>query len=423
MRSISILLILLFLPAAAFSQWQTLNSGTSANLRAIYFTNPSTGFAAGSGGTLIKTTNSGISWAPLSSGLSSDINSVYFYNATTGLACGNSGNIIITTNAGSSWNPVVSGVTDNLYAISFFNYSNGVCSGSSGTLLYTTSGGLNWVVAVNGFLSSYYAIHMPSAANAIAGGVNTIFQPLIARTTDGGANWNYSSFYLNSNEGNIRGIYFVDPSTGFAVSNVWNGQGAISYTSNGGINWATQLFTHALNSITFPGSITGYTVGSNGYILKTTDAGTSWVPQASGVTSVLRSVAFTDSLLGFAAGDGGVIIKTTNGGITSVTEVSNHIPGDYQLSQNYPNPFNPVTKIKFQIPLSRGVSALGGRGVLSSLVIFDVMGREVSTLVNQHLNPGTYEVNWDASNYPSGVYVYKLTSGDFTDSKRMILIK
>lgn len=416
MRNIFIYLIFLFLPVTALSQWQTLSSGTSANLRSIYFVNSSTGFAAGAGGTLIKTTNSGTGWAPLNSGLTSDINSVYFYNSTTGLACGNSGNIIISTNAGSSWNPVASGVTDNLYAISFFNNSNGVCSGSSGTLLYTTNGGLNWVVAVNGFLSSYYAIHMSSAANAVAGGVNTIFQPLIARSTDGGANWNYSSFYLNSNEGNIRGICFIDPSIGFAVSNVWNGQGAISSTSNGGINWTTQLFTHALNSIYFHGSSTGYAVGSNGYILKSTDAGTSWVTQISGVASVLRSVVFTDSLFGFAAGDGGVILKTTNGGITSLTPVNNQIPGDYHLSQNYPNPFNPSTKIKFAIPVGNGRD----RSVLN---IYDALGREIETLFNGQLKTGTYEVSWDASNYPSGVYIYKLTSGGFTDSKKMILLK
>jgi hypothetical protein len=95
-----------------------------------------------------------------------------------------------------------------------------------------------------------------------------------------------------------------------------------------------------------------------------------------------------------------------------------------RLFQNYPNPFNPVTKIKYQIPLSRGVSA--GRGVFTKLIIYDILGREIATLVNEQLKPGTYEVEWSAtgggSNYPSGVYFYKLITNDFSETKKMVLI-
>jgi hypothetical protein len=69
------------------------------------------------------------------------------------------------------------------------------------------------------------------------------------------------------------------------------------------------------------------------------------------------------------------------------------------------------------------VSALGGRGVLSSLIIYDALGREIETLVNEQLNPGTYEVNWNASNYTSGVYFYKLTAGEFRETRKAALIK
>ena len=93
--------------------------------------------------------------------------------------------------------------------------------------------------------------------------------------------------------------------------------------------------------------------------------------------------------------------------------ISNGTPKEYSLSQNYPNPFNPTTKIKFDIPRSGDVK----------LVIYDILGREVTTLVNQDLKPGVYEVEWNASNKPSGVYFYKLTTADFTETKRMVLIK
>ena len=119
-----------------------------------------------------------------------------------------------------------------------------------------------------------------------------------------------------------------------------------------------------------------------------------------------------------------MIIKTTNGGelvgIHSLNKEIN-VPKNYLLFQNYPNPFNPSTKIKFEIPLSRGVSE--GRGVLTSLVVYDILGREVTTLVNDNLSPGTYEIEWDASNFASGVYYYKLTTGDFSETKKLILLK
>jgi hypothetical protein len=89
------------------------------------------------------------------------------------------------------------------------------------------------------------------------------------------------------------------------------------------------------------------------------------------------------------------------------------IPNYYSLSQNYPNPFNPSTVIKFTLPQSQGVK----------LVIFDILGREVKTLVNEVRNAGVYEVNFDASALSSGVYFYRLVTDNFTDTKRMLLVK
>jgi len=93
------------------------------------------------------------------------------------------------------------------------------------------------------------------------------------------------------------------------------------------------------------------------------------------------------------------------------------VPTRYILSQNYPNPFNPVTKIKFSIP------SVGKGRDRSIMKIYNSLGHEVQVLVNQSLQPGIYEVDWDASNFPSGVYFYELTSGDFIQTKKMVLIK
>jgi len=101
-----------------------------------------------------------------------------------------------------------------------------------------------------------------------------------------------------------------------------------------------------------------------------------------------------------------------------IKQVSTEVPQSYLLGQNYPNPFNSVTNVKFSIPLSRGV---GGRNV--TIKIFDLLGREVATLVNEKLNPGTYEVRFDAGNLPSGIYFYRMEAEKFTSTKKLILLK
>jgi len=114
--------------------------------------------------------------------------------------------------------------------------------------------------------------------------------------------------------------------------------------------------------------------------------------------------------------------------ITSIKPIAASIPANFSLSQNYPNPFNPTTKIKFDIQLSplseRSTTRLvEGVGGFITLRIFDLLGREVATLVNEQLQPGTYEVEFDGTNFPSGVYFFKLITDSFTESRRMVLIK
>jgi hypothetical protein len=152
--------------------------------------------------------------------------------------------------------------------------------------------------------------------------------------------------------------------------------------------------------------------------------GTGTVASASQGTSVAISSEGTVI-------EGGPSDNNTQGAVwvfndptIGITPISNEVPKNFSLSQNYPNPFNPTTKIKFDIP-----SVGNGRDRSVQLIIYDVLGREVATIVNQQLQPGTYEVNFDGTNLTSGVYYYKLVVGDntnnggFSDTKKMILIK
>jgi uncharacterized delta-60 repeat protein len=108
-----------------------------------------------------------------------------------------------------------------------------------------------------------------------------------------------------------------------------------------------------------------------------------------------------------------------------IKQISSNIPEKFELYQNYPNPFNPLTKIKFDIsPLSGGVPRwTSGRGVLVKLTIYDILGREIAALVNEQLKPGIYEVEFDGTNYTSGIYYYRLTASDFSSTKKLVLLR
>jgi uncharacterized repeat protein (TIGR03803 family) len=97
----------------------------------------------------------------------------------------------------------------------------------------------------------------------------------------------------------------------------------------------------------------------------------------------------------------------------SVKKISTEIPCNYTLYQNYPNPFNPSTNIKYEI-INKG---------LTTLKVYDILGKEIESLVNETQSPGTYTVDWNAGNYPSGVYFYRLKTDNFTGVKRMLLVK
>ena len=150
----------------------------------------------------------------------------------------------------------------------------------------------------------------------------------------------------------------------------------------------------------------------------TTNAGINWTRQ-TGWPNALMSVFFINKDTGWVCGMNGLILKTITGGITSVNNIKSKLPDNFALFQNYPNPFNPVTKIKFDIKKS----VVSSQYSVVSLKVYDITGREINTLVNEQLQPGTYEVTFDGSNLPSGIYFYKLNAGNYSETKKLILMK
>jgi len=115
----------------------------------------------------------------------------------------------------------------------------------------------------------------------------------------------------------------------------------------------------------------------------------------------------------YGQGPWSAVWKFKTGPVNGLQAIGNEIPKEFKLIQNYPNPFNPITKIRFDLP----------KNVNVKLTIYDMLGREVETIVNEHLNAGRYEVAFDGTKYTSGVYYYRFNAGEFVETKKMILVK
>ncbi len=144
------------------------------------------------------------------------------------------------------------------------------------------------------------------------------------------------------------------------------------------------------------------------------DFGNNFLSFDSITKNDLNSVCFTNENTGWFLGMNGTILKKMDGNVTSLTNNYNQENADnFFLQQNFPNPFNPSTKIKFQIFKTGYIS----------LKVFDLLGHEVANLVDETKSAGTYEVEFDAIRLSSGIYFYRIRSGDFTETKKMLFLK
>lgn len=410
-----LMLALLLLIRFANSQWVQQYSGSSAVFQDVFFINYFTGYLIGTDITtadtsiVYKTSNAGINWYNISVISVFGAQSIYFTSELTGYTVGFGGKIFKTTNGGINWfqqyNP---GPNGYLSEIEFIGQDTGYIVGDGGVFLKTTNGGNNWIKYQHYLTYRFNCLDFIDANTGYIAGEHDN-DGILIKTTNGGVNWVYR-YNLNSD---FTGISFCNAFTGYAVGLF----GIVYKTTNGGENfpdWEVCGFLSSLYDVKTFNKDTAIVAGGNGYIGRTTNGGINWVIQNYAPSQTLNAVYFLDKDTGYCVGRYGTILKTTNGGVPiGIVPISHEIPDNYQLFQNYPNPFNPNTKIKFDITKHSNVRIL----------IYDLLGREVATLVNEKLNPGSYKVEWDAANYPSGVYYYTLTTGDFRETKKMVLIK
>lgn len=396
----------------AIGQWQVVsNQGNEA----VSFPSPNIGYSTANGITK-KTTNGGFNWSSLSGG---NLTGIFFINDLTGWIVGYPGYIGKTTNGGS-FVQQATGVSDRLNDVFFINDITGWVVGgdfSVERIFHTTNAGTNWTPQTSGTANKMFSVYFINENTGWSvGGPSS---PKIIKTTNGGDNWTLQYTSVGTP---LYSVMFADANTGWAVAGYLGGETIIN-TTNGGTNWFSQSSgdNRYLRECYVINSSKAFAVGQSGKVIMTTNGGDNWVVQSTGSSIELWSIDFANDTVGYAIGNN-VVLKTTNGGITFVNGNETEIPNGFVLYQNYPNPFNPATKIKFDNPPSP-LSERGDRGGFVKLIIFDILGREIATLVNDRLKPGTYEFEFDGTNFPSGGYFYRLSAMEYTETKRMVLIK
>jgi hypothetical protein len=296
--------------------------------------------------------------------------------------------------------------------MTFADSKNGTVVGgvtTGGLIIRTTNAGESWITPPCPTCGALNAVCFPSSEVGIAvGEAGTIL-----RTTNGGDHWAVQ--WSGSAKSSLADVCFTDLSNGVIVGSE-AGRGIVLRTTDGGSTWGqlTLVGAPGLRGACFPDKDTGWVVGADGWMSKTTDGGSSWERTVSGTYRSMSAVHFGDAKTGWAVGDGGTILKSVSGSVTSAGrgEAGNELP-EFSLDQNYPNPFNPVTTVSYRLPALSRVK----------LAVYDLLGREVAVLVDEEQPTGRYSTVLDVGKLPSGVYLYRLQAGVFSETRRMVLVR
>jgi hypothetical protein len=434
----------------------------------------------GNDGGIDYSTNGGSSWLastslPITQFYAGDID----YTNPNSILAGaqdNGTNRTLTGNLGD-WTSIYGG--DGFYClVDYQNNQRVYASSQTGGLGRSTNGGASFLGATSGLDLTYTNWSTPYVMDKTDPLTLYCGTYKIHKTTNGMQSWTAISPDLTSGHvQNMGTITTVDVSKsnpqviycGTDDANVW-------VTTNGGTNWTkinsglpyrwvTRVAVHNDSANVCYVTLSGYKVDSTGaHVYRTTNYGASWISASGNLPDApANDIIIDPSANGtlYLATDVGVMTSTNYGATWAVLstgipssvpchdltlhnptrklvvwthgrsafalqlpflgiENNNEIAAGFSLAQNYPNPFNPVTKIKYVVP---HFNTSNTEGVYVRIVVYDIKGSEVKSLVNGIKRAGSYEVDFDGSGFASGVYFYKLTAGDFSAVKKMILVK
>lgn len=461
------------------TNWASFSTGISTNLQCVYFLDGNTGFVSGQFGKLLRSTNSGTNWSEISSGTTMQLESVHFMNANTGVVVGENGTARKTTNGGSNWTSQSLGTSNWIYGMSTKQSQFHTIVGDYGVIRKTSNGGLNWysqtsntgnlltcinyvdtnvgwAVGINGTIikttTGGWLLPGAPSLNSPANGATCVtlttyfdwtdvFPPVsnyrLQISTNSGFNTliydlpgiNVSEYNLPPGILSNNTLYYwrVRATNQVGESPSWSS--VRSFTTTTLMPPAPGLILPPNNSVTnlTPLLCWDSIISANTYrCMVATDTNfTNIVLDSNNIVN--RAIYVPPGRLNYntryywrvraqnSCNTGAYSVRWTflTDNPTGLIQKGTNIPVVYALYDNFPNPFNPVTNIKFDIPEKTFVE----------LIIYDVTGRVIDIPVNSEIEPGSYEVLWNAGSLSSGVYFYRIKAGSFTKSKKMLFLK
>jgi photosystem II stability/assembly factor-like uncharacterized protein len=400
--------------------WTEQTSGLTSVLYSVSAVDDNVAWICGAIGKVLRTTNKGVNWVNVSGTIptANSLYNIYAWDANTAIVTGVNGtntSIFQTSNGGTTWTTANThaGFGDDLYMYSATDaYFIGDPAGGNWDLLKSTNAGLNWATWATLPTTNTSGTYNNAACFL---GQQIWFESVglstIHYSANLGANWVSQTIPFLE----ITAINFNSTTVGMAGGS--STSAGLLFTTNSGTNWTTlpQTFLGATSVSGIAGAQTSWWVAKQDTtIWYSSNNGTNWVQQYRGPGTQLfyhLTKSRAGATLWAVRSTGG--ISRYGQPITGVTPISSEVPSSYSLSQNYPNPFNPVTKINYELPKSG----------LVTMKVYDVLGQEVATLVNEVKNAGTYNVEFNGASLSSGIYFYKLESNGFSDIKKMMLIK
>ncbi len=377
-------------------------------------------FAGADGDGVFRSTNNGASWTLVSTGLTNTrifalaVSGTNLYAGTFG------GGVFLSTNNGTSWTPVSTGLTNTSVNTLFVSDAN-LFAGTEDGLFLSTNNGTSWSSVNMGLTNTFIHALAVSGTNLYAGTEGGVFH-----STNNGNSWTAVNQGLTDPVIFALSVYGTNLFAGSNGSGVWKRPidnvvpvELISFAANTNgnsviLNWLTA--TEINNS--------GFEIERS--VISNEVRNLIWEKRGfvhgNGTTTETQSYSYMDENLA----SGKYLYRLKQIDFDGTFEYSNDVevlvavPDRFELSQNYPNPFNPTTKIKYTI---HDVTLSGVEGSRVILKVYDILGTEVITLVNENKPAGNYEVTFDARTLSSGTYFYKLQAGSFVATKKLLLLK
>ena len=422
---------LLIFSSYLFSQeyWIHKPSPTTKFLTRIQFVDTLFGWAAGDSGTVIHTTDGGGTWTIQNTGIAGyPVENIFFLNRNIGWGVANDyffwgTKILRTTNSGLNWSVSVFPDTTQVFnTIYFFDSQTGYLSGFTGTIFKTTNGGANWNqqnVDTNYcpivYLFPKMNFNFINSQTGFASGGHIDIQGMMWKTTDSGLNW---TTYCVTPEP-LERVKPISQQRILATGGDYEYGLSLVNSYDGGNTWLYDTSVHVFGigkALAFrtPSELWIPTAVGQSWALSLDSGGFGkplYILPAPDSTSVYDAL-FVTPTFGWACGTNGALLKY-NSDIIGVPGSGNTVPLRSLLYQNYPNPFNPSTTISYNLAKKSFVV----------ITVYDLLGKEVKKFMEGIRPSGTHKFKFSSDGFSSGVYFYRIDAGDFTQSRKMVILK